>query len=74
MGADVRFFLGNSGHPLVHPDEVFLSVDDGYKGLPAKTQAIGRHALQQSYEWLFSTDDDSYVQIERLLKSVPRGL
>lgn len=64
---DIRFFLGG-GEPQ-HPDEIILPVDDGYLGLPAKTKEICKWALEQGYTNLFKTDDDAYVQLERLLAS-----
>lgn len=64
---DLRFFLG--GGEAKYPDEVILPVNDGYVGLPAKTKAICAWALEHGYTNLFKTDDDSYVQLDRLLSS-----
>jgi hypothetical protein len=69
---DIRFFLG--GDPLApqirkHPDEVILPVPDDYLSLPLKTKAICRWALQNGYDFLFTCDDDTYVQLDRLLAS-----
>lgn len=64
-GADLRFFLG--GGEAQAADEVVLPVDDGYAGLPAKTQAICAWALANGYDYLFKCDDDVYVQPQRLL-------
>lgn len=69
-GADVRFFVGRGVPEAVPlPDEVFLDVDDGYAGLPAKTQGICKWALGHGYDFVFKCDDDTYVQPERLLDS-----
>jgi hypothetical protein len=64
-GADLRFFVG--GGEVQAGDEVVLPVDDGYAGLPSKTQAICGWALANGYDELFKTDDDVYVRPERLL-------
>lgn len=76
IGADVRFFLGRQRH-AVHepinqplPDEIFLGVGDGYEGLPSKTQAICKWALENGYEGLWKSDDDVYIQPDRLLASI----
>lgn len=66
-GADVRFFMGG-GEPQCG-DEVCLPVDDSYAGLPAKTQAICRWAVEHGYDFVFKCDDDTYVRPERLLAS-----
>lgn len=72
---DVRFFLGRPfGSTLAaindkREDEVFVNVDDGYPGLPAKTQQMCKYALENGYEWLFKTDDDVYLRLERLIDS-----
>lgn len=68
QGADVRVFLGRGG-PAQSEDEVILDVDDGYQGLPAKTQAICRWAYEQGYDFVFKCDDDVYVRPERLFAS-----
>lgn len=67
QGADVRFFVGGGEAQL--PDEVVLPVADDYHSLPAKTQAMFRWALEHEYTHVFKSDDDSYIQVERLLAS-----
>jgi hypothetical protein len=70
---DVRFFLGRKPGSLNWqkeyqlPDEVVVDVDDSYNGLPAKTREMCRYALANGYTHLFKTDDDVYVQLDRLL-------
>lgn len=66
-GCDVRFFIG--GGTAVHADEVVLPVGDGYKDLPAKTQAMFGWALDNGYTHIFKCDDDVYLRPERLLAS-----
>ncbi len=70
--ADVKFFLGRPSGPAnllvdyTRQDEVWLDVDDGYMGLPAKVQAMFRWSAEQNYEHTFKTDDDCYVVPEFL--------
>jgi len=65
-GADVRFFLGRAERdPLA--DEVYLDCSDGYEGLPTKTKAVCAWALEHRYDLLVKTDDDSYININRLV-------
>lgn len=66
---DVRFFLGQGKTMLESKDEVLLDVDDSYRGLPSKTKAICKWALDNGYEFLWKCDDDVYLQPLRLLKS-----
>lgn len=72
---DVRFFLGRpmgatkAAIDSKKDDEVFVNVDDGYPGLPAKTRAMCRYAVEHGYTHLFKTDDDCYVRLDRLVAS-----
>src|SRR5579859_2366308 len=72
---DVRFFLGRVPSGMAQPktnpnlDEVWVDVDDGYTGLPAKTREMCRYALANGYSHLFKTDDDVYLRLERLVAS-----
>lgn len=66
---DYRFFLGRvNGIRPYQPleDEVCLDVDDSYKGLPSKTRAICKWALENGYSFVFKCDDDVYVDPKRL--------
>lgn len=65
MGGDLRFFVG--GGEAMCADEVVLDVPDGYAGLPAKTQAICRWAVEHEYDYAWLLDDDTYLRPERLL-------
>lgn len=67
-GADVRFFVGTGARPQ-RTDEVFLDVRDDYVSLPYKVRAALRWALDHGYDYVFKTDDDVYVQPDRLLAS-----
>lgn len=66
---EYRVFFGASGHREPLSDEVFLSCPDDYKSLPAKTREICRWALQRDYDFLYRTDDDTFVYVDRLLRS-----
>lgn len=71
-GVDVKFFVGrptSKAPTRLREDEVFADVDDSYLGLPAKTQAMCRYALEHGYEWLFKADDDVYLRLDRLVAS-----
>lgn len=59
---DVRFFVGENPDQ----DEVGLSVDDSYAGLPAKVRAACRWALDQGYDSVLKLDDDVYLVPGRL--------
>lgn len=65
QGADLRFFLGG-GEALVG-DEVILDCPDDYAGLPAKSQAICKWAIENEYDFACLLDDDTYLRQERLL-------
>lgn len=67
-GADYKLFLGD-GTTEYADDEVFLRCSDRYEDLPYKTQQICKWALEQGYDFLYRTDDDSYVWPARLLAS-----
>jgi hypothetical protein len=46
-----------------------LHVPDDYDHLPHKVQAMCRYALAEGYEYLFKCDDDTFVNVDRLLRS-----
>ncbi len=70
-GLDVRFFLGQTPRRegAEHLDEVILNVDDGYLALPHKVRAMLAWALEHEYDYIFKTDDDTYINAERLALS-----
>lgn len=42
-----------------------LKVDDGYGGLPSKTKALCKWALENGYTNVLKIDDDAYMWVER---------
>jgi hypothetical protein len=68
-GADVRFFFGRGERTTGLPNEVFLDVDDSYAGVVAKGRAMVAWAWEHGYDYVFYTDDDTYLMPERLLRS-----
>jgi hypothetical protein len=71
-GIDIRVFLGRGAEKL-HDDEIILDCDDGYQGLPEKVGLAFAWALDSGYDYCLKADDDSYIQVERLLAAVPVG-
>lgn len=63
-----KFFYGR---PVIagQDDEVFLDVPDDYAHLPYKTRAICQWAIDHGYYWLLKADDDSFLYVDRFLKS-----
>jgi hypothetical protein len=63
--ADYRFFLGSPQMLLSsqtrEADEVFLDVDDSYKSLSEKTQAMCDWARYHDYDCMFKCDVDTLV-------------
>jgi hypothetical protein len=70
-GADYKFFYGRGAHSSRRDDEVFLDVPDDYEHLVFKTQAMVNYAHRNGYDFVFKTDDDAYIFIERFIKGVP---
>lgn len=68
-GMDIKFFIG--GGEAQRDDEVILDCPDTREGLPEKTKAICRYALEHEYDHVCLLDDDVYVRPERLLAAVP---
>lgn len=68
---DLRFFYGKPPDKTVRlkPDEISLDVPDDYHNLPFKMQAIYKWALQHGYEYIVKADDDTFLYIDRLLRS-----
>jgi len=71
-GIDVFVFLGRGAEKL-NDDEIILDAPDDYKGLPEKVRLAFGWALDQGYDYCLRIDDDTYVQVDRLLKAVPVG-
>lgn len=64
-----KFFYGRPKKELGLYDEVFLDVPDDYAHLPYKTRALCQWALDNGYTNVFKCDDDTFVYVDRLLKS-----
>lgn len=72
VSLDLRFFIGRGTKLNFLPkDTVQLDVLDTYQGLSEKVREINRWALDREYQHVFFCDDDTYVQIDRLLTSHP---
>lgn len=63
-----KIFLGD-GCPVLHGDEIILSVDDSYQRLPWKVQKALKWALSQTdnFTHFIKTDVDSRIWPERFL-------
>jgi hypothetical protein len=66
---DVRFFYGRGGTRAPLPDEVFLDCGDDYKSLPYKTRSMCQWSGGHQYDYIFKTDDDTFVWADRLMNS-----
>jgi hypothetical protein len=66
---DVRFFYGRGANRQPLPDEVFLTCGDDYASLPHKTKAMCQWAIEHGYDYIFKTDDDTFVWVDRLMNS-----
>jgi hypothetical protein len=65
LTVDRRFFFGtNSGTPL--DDEIFLDVPDSFDRHCQKNQAMFEWALENGYDFVFRSDDDTYVRADKL--------
>lgn len=64
LNTEVRFFVGEGAAADWHTQ---LEAPDTYERLPEKTQAICKWAIEQGYDYLFKTDDDTFLNIEELL-------
>jgi hypothetical protein len=65
----LRYFLG--GDRLEESSDLVVSVPapDDYAGLPAKVFRMIEWAIVADFDFVFKTDDDTYVRPERLLAS-----
>lgn len=71
LGVPYRIFVGENGSAdsTLAADVVRLPVDDTYRGLPAKTKAIAKYALENGFDFVFKCDDDVYLEPSRLINS-----
>ena len=65
---DYRFFVGRDCEVDCY-DSVALHAADDWNGLPRKVQEVCRWAADRDYDFIFKTDTDSYVSVQRLLDS-----
>lgn len=63
----VIWFVGN-GEPVTD-DVTALDCGDTYDDLIAKTRAIVKYALDNAYDYIFCTDTDTFVCVDKLLAS-----
>jgi hypothetical protein len=71
-GARYAYIVGGQmPEPMnIEHDVVYATdVPDDYEHLSIKTRALIRFALEGDYDYLFKTDDDVYVQPDKLLAS-----
>jgi hypothetical protein len=67
-GIEYRIFVGQ-GEVSLAPDEVQLDIPDDYYHLPEKSQAMCRWTLENSHDFLFKADRDTFLSPKRLLAS-----
>lgn len=66
--ADVFFVMGRPGPAKREGDTLYVPCGDGYYDLVSKTYHICKYVLENcDFDYLFKCDDDSYVNIDRLL-------
>jgi hypothetical protein len=66
---DYKFFYGRGANRQPLPDEVFLNVGDDYRSLPYKTNGMCLWAGERGYDFIFKTDDDTFVWVDNLMSS-----
>jgi hypothetical protein len=72
---DIRVFYGGQGPDgEMLPDEVHLKAPDDYENFPMKVRAMFAWALDNGYDWVFKTDDDTFGVLDRLAKAYPQTL
>jgi hypothetical protein len=69
ISIDYKFFFGRGAARNPLTDEVFFDCRDDYDGIPEKAKKIYQYAVEHEYDWVFKVDDDSYVFVDRLLRS-----
>jgi hypothetical protein len=68
---DVRFI--HCGTPTSRPfllDEVFCNGSDSYMGRPSKIRGMCQWALHEGYDYVLKTDDDVYIDIPVLMRTL----
>lgn len=65
----VLFVHGRPGGPEgVEGDRLYLDCPESYEMLPSKVRAFLNYALQNiEFDYLFKTDDDTYLDLERFI-------
>ncbi len=63
--------ISAAAEPPLEPrqDEVILQVPDDYRHIAVKVRAIFQYALAKEFDYVFKCETDSYVVVDRLLKS-----
>jgi hypothetical protein len=56
-------------YPPLLSDEIILPCPDTYKYLPYKTQGLHRYVVENGYDFTFQCNVDTYVFVDRLLRS-----
>jgi hypothetical protein len=65
---DYKFVLGR-GCDNPREDELVFDVDDGYRGMSYKSQAMHRWVIEHGYSHTFHCSTDTYIIVPRLLSS-----
>ena len=66
---DYKFFYGRGANRQPLSDEVFLNTGDDYRSLPYKTNSMCQWADGRGYDFIFKTDDDTFVWVDNLMSS-----
>ena len=67
--ADAFFFVGRGEGEKLPDDTIELDCDDSYQGLPDKIRAIMRWSHARDYGHTLKCDDDTILDVPRLLAS-----
>jgi hypothetical protein len=65
----IFWFVGNGDAQVSEESVIHVDCGDRYEDLIAKTRAMVRWAIEQDYDYCFFTDTDTFVAVEKLLKS-----
>lgn len=67
-GIKAFFFVGRGELSTLEADTLSLDVKDTYHALPSKILAFMEYCLKHyDFDWLYKCDDDTYVDMKRLL-------